>query len=404
MASIQKRINSPFWWASFKNVHGKWCFRSTKTMDEITARSIAEKWEQTPGPALVTEQQARRVMQEQIKSALGSEITLSTTPRKYVEHWLKSREGTMKLSSFRFYSSTLACWVRGLGALADRDMNALSTEHLIEWRNAEAKRVAVKTVNHRLKAVRAICAAATKADFMRKNPALDLHCLKAPTGRLVERARRPFTMEEIASLDAIMSEEWRVILTMGLFTGQRLGDILTFEWKDINFAKQSLFLVTSKTRKAIWLPVAPELLARLKNWHGETQRSRYLFPDWAAQVHRGEGLVGRASNRFAHYLWKAGLRTHSPFGRDRAKERAAKAAPKADRRRQQQELSFHSLRHTARTVMAEAGVPKDVIDAYIGHDSEMGRDYTTVGQNALREAASALSARAAKDGLLLKVA
>jgi integrase len=191
---------------------------------------------------------------------------------------------------------------------------------------------------------------------------------------------------------------------MGLFTGQRLGDILTFEWSDIDFAKQSLFLVTSKTTKPIWLPVAPELLARLQNWRGAKQRSRFLFPDWAAKVHDTEGLVCKASDRFAWFLWKAGLREDSPFASFRAPHRVAQRAAKSDRRRRQHELSFHSLRHTARTVMEEAGIPKAVIDAYIGHDGEMGRDYTTVGQDALRDAAKALSARAAKEGLQIKVA
>jgi hypothetical protein len=79
------------------------------------------------------------VLQQQIKSVMGEAITLTTTPRKYVEHWLKSRLGTMKKSSYAFYSSTLNCWVWALDDLADRDMNALSTDHLIEWRNAEAK-------------------------------------------------------------------------------------------------------------------------------------------------------------------------------------------------------------------------------------------------------------------------
>src|SRR5690349_14250398 len=100
MASIQKRDNSPYWWASFKNVAGKWCFRSTKTAHEETALKIAESWETKTVPELVTEQQARNVLQQQIKSVMGEAITLTTTPRKYVDLWLKSRLGTMKKSSY----------------------------------------------------------------------------------------------------------------------------------------------------------------------------------------------------------------------------------------------------------------------------------------------------------------
>ena len=265
------------------------------------------------------------------------------------------------------------------------------------WRNAEAKRVAIRTVNHRLKAVRRVLAAATKEGYMRTNPAKELGTLKAPVGkRKAKKVRRPFTMEELYRIDALMSDEWQSILWMGFFTGQCLGDILTFEWSDISFPKQSLHLIAGKTGKKIWLPAPPELMQRLAKWRKQDDtRSPYVFPAWAAKVVNAEGRVSKASNRFAHYLWKAGLRTHSPFGRDREKERAAKETPKENNRRAQQEQSFHCLRHTARTAMEEAGVPKAVIDAYIGHDGDTGEDYTTVGHDALRNAAGVLSARAA---------
>jgi integrase len=51
------------------------------------------------------------------------------------------------------------------------------------------------------------------------------------------------------------------------------------------------------------------------------------------------------------------------------------------------ELNFHSLRHTARTWLEEAGQPKAVIDALIGHEGDTGKIYTTVGEEALRGAA-----------------
>jgi len=59
------------------------------------------------------------------------------------------------------------------------------------------------------------------------------------------------------------------------------------------------------------------------------------------------------------------------------------------------ELSFHSLRHTARTWLEEAGQPKAVIDALIGHEGDTGKIYTTVGEDALRSAAAALAAAGA---------
>jgi site-specific recombinase XerD len=52
-------------------------------------------------------------------------------------------------------------------------------------------------------------------------------------------------------------------------------------------------------------------------------------------------------------------------------------------------LSFHSLRHTATTVLHEGGVPAAVAQALIGHDSEASHQiYVTVGDEALLKAST----------------
>jgi integrase len=54
-------------------------------------------------------------------------------------------------------------------------------------------------------------------------------------------------------------------------------------------------------------------------------------------------------------------------------------------------LSFHSLSHTAVTLLKETGVPHAVVQELIGHDSEqMSEHYTHVGSEALKKAAAAL--------------
>jgi integrase len=62
-----------------------------------------------------------------------------------------------------------------------------------------------------------------------------------------------------------------------------------------------------------------------------------------------------------------------------------------DGKRQRNELSFHCLRHTAVTLLKEAGVPQAVTMELIGHDSpEISQNYTHVGIEALKKAAAAL--------------
>jgi integrase len=55
------------------------------------------------------------------------------------------------------------------------------------------------------------------------------------------------------------------------------------------------------------------------------------------------------------------------------------------------DVSFHSLRHTAVTLLKDAGVPDAVVMELVGHDSAaMSRLYTHVGKEALSKAAATL--------------
>jgi integrase len=55
------------------------------------------------------------------------------------------------------------------------------------------------------------------------------------------------------------------------------------------------------------------------------------------------------------------------------------------------DLSFHSLRHTAVSLLKDAGVPDAVVMAPVGHESTaISHRYTYVGKEALSRAAARL--------------
>ena len=60
-------------------------------------------------------------------------------------------------------------------------------------------------------------------------------------------------------------------------------------------------------------------------------------------------------------------------------------------KRQVFELSFHSLRHTAVSLLKDAGIPDAVVMALVGHESAaISQRYTHVGRDALQRAADSL--------------
>jgi len=97
-----------------------------------------------------------------------------------------------------------------------------------------------------------------------------------------------------------------------------------------------------------------------------------------------QGKSGHLSNQFADLLAEAGLREKKPH-----RKNGNNAAPSGGNGIGA--LSFHCLRHTAVTMMKEAGIPAAVVMELIGHDSEqMSNVYTHVGAEAMQEAADSL--------------
>jgi len=59
-------------------------------------------------------------------------------------------------------------------------------------------------------------------------------------------------------------------------------------------------------------------------------------------------------------------------------------------------ISFHSLRHTATSLMKNAGVPQSVVMDIIGHESSaISQAYTHVGDAEKRQAIATLPSRSA---------
>ena len=393
MASVHKVKTSRYWFGLVSLPEGKRIYRSTGQEDKAEALKIAMEWERVAkGDMPQSAEQARRVLADIVKLALG-DTKGRCSCREYVTRWLAAAKGTVAGSTLQFYTSTLNAWIVWLADRADRPIDAISMEDVVTWRNAEAARVRSKTVNHRLKAVRALFKAAMAEGFVTANPADGLKPMRTPTRE--KRARRPFTREEIRKVLAACDQTWKLMTLAGLQTGQRLGDLARMDWAELDLNAGVWEVTTGKTGHRLRIPLSGELVTELaahKNAAGGNLKKGAVFPDLVEKLARSKEKVGMLSNAFSDVLFRAGLRRYSPFDRISKGGKKAQLVESGSNRREQQELSFHSLRHTARTWLEESGQPKAVIDALIGHEGDTGKIYTTVGEEALRSAAAALAA------------
>jgi integrase len=127
------------------------------------------------------------------------------------------------------------------------------------------------------------------------------------------------------------------MIPFGLYTGQRLGDVATLRWSNVDLVKGEIRLRTRKTDKVMILPIAAPLRRYLEGLPSSDDVNKSLHPRAFAVVAR-QGKSGALSRHFIELLGQAGIRekqAHRSRGIGRSVQRQAGA------------LSFHSLRRTA---------------------------------------------------------
>jgi len=171
------------------------------------------------------------------------------------------------------------------------------------------------------------------------------------------------------------------MILCGLYTGQRLGDIAELCWNNVDLQRRELRFVTGKTGRRQIIPIARPFAEYLESLPASDDPSAPLFPR-AYSTRQRNIPTGTLSNQFYRILVAAGLakaRPHTSTGKGRSSKR------------EQNELSFHCLRHTTTSLMKNAGISPAIVQEFIGHDSAtISTHYTHIETEALRKAANAL--------------
>jgi len=337
---------------------------------------------------LVSLQTTEKTVADKIALILATELgapclAKSSPPIETVfRDWLKEKQMEISAVTLDFYRQSTRDFLTFLGPRRAVDISAISHNDLVDYRNESARRISAKTANHRIKTLRMAFEWAVRQHYIRESPAEFVKCLKNEASQV----RRPFTMEEIRSLLVLADPEWQSLIKFGLYTGQRIGDLVRLTWRSVNVERAVISIVTQKTRKQLHIPIAPPLLEHLKAWKkSNATQDAPVHPKAYKALQQAGGRAVTLCNHFARLMARAGLRPH--------KRHDIKIADGRDGRRERNELSFHCFRHTAVTILKEAGVPQAVVMEMIGHDSAViSQNYTHVGSEALRKACDALPA------------
>jgi integrase len=382
MPSIHRQAGRPYWFCAFSIFNpetraSKRVFRSTKTRDKKQALEICRAWHKAALKARngkLSVDAAREVIAQGVSdvfTAANVESLPSASTKSWCETWLQAKAIEAEASTHARYARIVERFTDCIGAKADRDLSTLQAVDITRFRDREAKELARGTANLSLKVLRVCFGEAVRQGLLTINPAVRVAVLKTHD----KSARRGFTIEEIKRILKACGDdaEWRGLVLFGLYLGQRLGDLAKLTWRAVNLETGEIAFTARKTGRRMNQPLYPALIEYLSTLAASDDPNAFIFAR-AASAKR----TGTLSNRFRDILVEAGLvepRTHEATGKGRSQAR------------EPSEISFHSLRHSAVTMLKAAGVSDFVAREIVGHGSSaVSRQYTHLSTDDLRSA------------------
>lgn len=360
MASIWKHPNSPFWTACFADETGKARKRSTKSKDRTVALKLAFEFEaaaRKAGAMELTRAVAHKILGEIVERVHGETLD-GQTITQHVKSYLAALQarGT-KATSLTRYDPIFTSFLAFLGPRADRArLASVSPRDVEAWRDGElATGKSASTANFSVSVLNGVFEAARRRGEIINNPCRMVKALDA-----CAEERDVFTDKQIKSLLACADTEWRGLILMGYHAGLRLQDaanlrfdhvtdgVLTFADRKTSHRKKK----ASKRETSIVL--AADLIEYLAALPTPMKSSQSVFPSLAGRL---TGSNGGLSATFKRLMEKAGID-------------AAKGAEKEGVGRQFSALSFHSLRHTCLSRLANSGASAAVTKSISGHTSD----------------------------------
>jgi len=154
------------------------------------------------------------------------------------------------------------------------------------------------------------------------------------------------------------------IIQVALHTGMRKGELLRLKWADLDFEQRLVRASHTKNHRVRYIPMNQKLytlLQSIDHFSGPKGPSPYVFtnPETGSRYKALNGTFERTCER-------AGF----------------------------DDVTFHTLRHTFASRLAQAGIPLNTIRELLGHgDMKVTMRYAHLAPNNLREAVETLADR-----------
>jgi integrase len=379
VASVHKLRDSkgrikPHWFCFYSDEQGNRKCKTTKTANRKEADTICAAFQRAANKGKnnrLTESTARKLVEEVVAEIMESAGTplKRYSVREWFNSWINGADGALAEETHTRYNGVKDNFLTFLNEKADASILSIRGDDIQRYRDSLTIRLTSGTVNLHLKVLRVGFGKAVRANIIDANPA----SLVENLNNRKRHHRRAFTMAELKKLLATADDDWKLMIIGGLYTGLRLNDLANLTWQNIDLQNSELNIGTGKDEKFLNFPLAKPFLKLLEDRAGDDPKAPIFPPLLNKKSHW-------LSNQFYDLMASVGLvkeRTHQA-----GEEKKGRSS-----RRQQSEITFHALRHTATSLLKNAGVSNAIAMDIIGHDSEsVSRNYTHIEMETKRAA------------------
>lgn len=307
----------------------------TKRRAEQAMREIVAAWEQ----------EANR---EPVRESSKGNVPFS----EYVEGWLSNKDLSVRANTAKSYRDYAAVHI--IPSLGAYPVGDITWRVLQEFCDCMLAGHSKSTVKKFFIVIRGSLDDAVRDGAIQASPE---HLVKWPRAERVQKARA-LTRDEVARLLEAAEragEPIRAAITLALFYGLRRSEVCGLRWMDVDFSKKTLHIQHTVTQNGTVL---------LDDDHTKTRGSNRTLAlidqtiPYLKQMRAEQAKNGLPVDKVV--LWPDG-RTIRPDGVTRMFNTLLRNSGIAKAR-------FHDLRHTAATMLANAGVPPKQLQAFLGHD------------------------------------
>ena len=338
---------------------GTWTVRIRMT-DERTGK-VKQKARTTglkvkDGTKRAAKKVAERIADELYEQFLAEQDALDNQRfiyfKEYVEAWLDTREMNVRPNTLKSYQDYADVHI--IPKLGNYRVEEITWRILQEFADRLLKSHSRNTVKKFFIVIRGVLDDAVRDGVILSNPAL---LVRLPKGEKAD-VSTALTKNEaylFLTLSESAGEPLRAAIMLGLCYGLRRSEVCGLRWIDINFKDGTMHIQHTVTQNGTVL---------LDDDHTKTQKSNRvlsLIPStipYLKQLRVNQIKSGLVLDKVV--AWPDG-RIVRPDGITRMFNTFIKS-------KGLRKIRFHDLRHTAATLLVDAGLPPKKLQSFLGHD------------------------------------